>query len=116
MPPTPPKKKAAKKTEDMPVLSFEFEGKLYVIDSDVSSGDDLALFQQSRLTFADVGRVAASGGNPPPFIIAALMFLSERQSGNRTVSYSDLADRVTYADLAAGSFVIVDDEDDVPKA
>jgi len=117
MPPAPPKKKGGKRkpADDMPMLTFEMGDRTYTVDSDVSSADDLALYQQSGLTFADIGRVAASGGNPPPFIIAALMFLAERQAGNATANYQALADGIGYADLAAGAFRVSEDDDEAGR-
>lgn len=111
MPPTPPKKKKTKPADNMPVLTFEVGDRTYTIDSDVSSADDLALFQQSGLTFADIARVASSGGNPPPFIVGAMMFLAERQAGNVNANYRALADGIGYADLAAGAFRVPEDDE-----
>lgn len=106
----PPPKKAKQKQDAH--VAFRLDGVDYRVDfSAIENRHELELFQQSGLTTSQLGQ-ALSGGAPPPFSIAALMFLSLRQAGDRTARYDALLDSI---DRTGSTFEAVS-EDDAPEA
>lgn len=105
----PPPKKAKKKDAH---LAFRLDGVDYRLDfGSIENRHELELFQQSGLTLGQLSQALGSGA-PPPFAVAAVMFLARRQAGDRVARYDALLDSI---DRAGSTFEAVA-EDDAPEA
>lgn len=106
----PPPKKKTKNADGR--LSFRLDGVDYHLDfAAIENRQELELFQQSGLTLGQVARALGSG-SPPPFAVAAVMFIARRQAGDRAVRYDALLDSI---DRTGSTFEAVP-EDDAPEA
>jgi len=106
----PPNKKRDKPKKAEQALTFTIDGIDHRVDAaEIKNADELELYRQAKLTVADVFTALQSGA---PFAVAGLMFLSERQKGNRP-RYSALLDSVDRYDT---SVAFTDAEDDAPEA
>ena len=104
----PNKKRDGKKAEAS--MAFAVNGVDYRLSfGDVTSRHELEMFQASRLTMGDL-KDAMSSGAPPRFVLAAFMFLAQKQVGN-SVDYEKLL-----AELDEEVAVTVATEDDPPEA
>lgn len=116
-------KDAAKaKAEKGVTVALMVDGKRYVVQqSEVAPSHDRELWLQSNgLTFRTVvgalAAAAADGLLPAPFIVAAVMFLAERQIGNRRATLADFEAVMGYDALTDGRVDYADPEDDSPEA
>lgn len=106
-----PTKKPQKKTvrPDDAVLRLTVDGRdLEVRFSDISSTDELDLYNHSQLTVGKIGQLI-DAGETPVFVAAALVFLARRQAGEK-VTAAEVFDEVTYdTDIDVG------DQGDAPE-
>lgn len=81
---------------------------------EIPNAIDRELFSQSRLNIRDVfnemGRMSLNGGEPAPFMVAAVIFVAMRVAGER-VDFTELEDTFDVTKIG-----LADDEVEAPKA
>ena len=107
----PPPKTSKKKKPEGVVIEFNADGIDYRCDlTAITNRDELDLFDQSGLPLQTLTK--AMTGSPPPFALAAVMFLARRQAGDRVATYDALLDSIDRFDITLAPA----DKGDAPEA
>lgn len=93
--PTRPNRRAQKRTNENRVrIDIDIDGITYRFDtSDITHRHELALWQQARLTMAEVFNALGSD-KPALFMLAAIVFLARAAEGD-DVTFDAIAEAIT---------------------
>lgn len=109
-----PTKKPQKKTAqtEAPEMRLSVDGRKLVLRfNEISSTDELDLYNHSQLTTRRIGELLEAG-EEPLFLVAALVFLARRQAGEK-VTCAEVFDSVTFdTDID----LVDDDTEPAPEA
>lgn len=96
MPPRSTRRKQAKTGDGRVAVKISVDGESYLFDTSViTHRHELALWNQARLTYAEVF-TALNNEKPAMFMLAALVFLAQISAGEK-VAYDDVAEAITYS-------------------
>jgi hypothetical protein len=83
--------------------------------SEITHRHELALWQQSRLTMAEVFQALGSD-KPALFMLAAIVFLARHSEGDTLVTFDQVAEAITYESTIEVDIVDDDDVDAIDAA
>lgn len=105
-PHTPAKKKP--KTSEPLTFAIEVHGETYrLIVDEIPSAHDRALWTQAGFAFGSVLGLFGPGKIPPPFALAAVVFLAKMASGTPE-PFAAIEERMSYADIESGAVAPVE--------
>lgn len=121
MPPRATRRTQKRTNEHRVRIDIKIDGVSYRFDtSDITHRHELALWQQARLTMAEVFNALGSD-KPALFMLAAIVFLARQADGETGVTFDQIAEAITYDSTIAVDIIDGDDDkaieaDATPKA
>lgn len=110
-------KDRAKKREDVAGegLAFVLGGRKYTVSAgEVCAADVIALRRATGYSFA--GLLRAAQEDPDIDVFAAVVWLARRAEGERTLTFDEVAQEITYDDINVEDDETEDPEDVSPEA
>jgi hypothetical protein len=113
MPPRAERRKQ-KSDSNAAVMDLTIDGQTYRFDSsEITHRHELALWNQARLTMAEVF-IALGQEKPAGFMVAALVFLSRVAEGDK-VTFDEVAEAISLTESDIDVKIISGAEDDEPE-